>query len=214
MSDKVDADQLRRLEQAVAAMPRIQREIFLAHGVHAMSYVEIASRTGLSVRQVELHIAKAIYKLCKQMDGHPLRLATYAASRMTPDASDHQLLLDQPIPLREATDRRWKEALCLVDAQFDRTDEAKIAEAFTGGDNSASLLPRRFGYYVGYRLAAEAARQRSLADLARLDDEHARPVVAKALAALRSHWYVTCRGKSSYRCGGASCAAAGKALDE
>jgi hypothetical protein len=141
-------------------------------------------------------------------------LATYAASRMTPDASDHQLLLDQPVPLREATDRRWKEALCLVDAEFDRTDEAKIAEAFTGGENSASLLPRRFGYYVGYRLAAEAARQRSLADLARLDDEHARPVVAKALAALMSHSYVTCRGNSSYRCGGASCAAAGKASDE
>ena len=72
MSDKVDADQLRRLEQAVAAMPRKQREIFLAHRVHAMSYVEIASRTGLSVRQVERQIAKAIYKLCKQMDGHPL----------------------------------------------------------------------------------------------------------------------------------------------
>jgi len=72
MSDKVDADQLRRLEQAVAAMPRKQREIFLAHGVHAMSYVEIASRTGLSVRKVERHMARAIYKLCKQMDGHPL----------------------------------------------------------------------------------------------------------------------------------------------
>jgi hypothetical protein len=120
-------------------------------------------------------------------------LATYAASRMTPDASDHQLLLDLPVPLREATEKRWKEALCLVDAEFDGTDEAKIAAAFTGGEDSASLLPRRFGYYIGYRLAIEAARQRSLAHLARLDDEHARPVVAKALADLMSHSNVTCR---------------------
>jgi len=72
MSDHVDADTLRRLEQAVAAMPRKQREIFLAHGVHAMSYVEIASRTGLSMKQVERQMARAIYKLCKQMDGHSL----------------------------------------------------------------------------------------------------------------------------------------------
>jgi RNA polymerase sigma-70 factor (ECF subfamily) len=73
MSDDRNADLLRRLEAAVAAMPRKQREIFLVHRLDAMSYAEIASRTGLSVRQVERHMARAIYKLCKQMDGYPLR---------------------------------------------------------------------------------------------------------------------------------------------
>jgi RNA polymerase sigma-70 factor (ECF subfamily) len=72
MSDEIDADLRRKLEEAVAAMPRKQREIFLAHRLHGLSYVEIASRTGLSVRQVERHMARAIYKLAKQMDGHPL----------------------------------------------------------------------------------------------------------------------------------------------
>jgi RNA polymerase sigma-70 factor (ECF subfamily) len=72
MSDDIDTDLRRRLEEAVASMPRVQREIFLAHRLDAMSYAEIATRTGLSVRQVERHMAKAIYKLCKQMDGHPL----------------------------------------------------------------------------------------------------------------------------------------------
>jgi RNA polymerase sigma-70 factor (ECF subfamily) len=72
MSDNVDADLLRRLEEAVAAMPRKQREIFLAHRLDDMSYAEIASRTGLTVRQVERQMARAIYKLCKQMDGQPL----------------------------------------------------------------------------------------------------------------------------------------------
>jgi|GraSoiStandDraft_46_1057282.scaffolds.fasta_scaffold1005189_1 RNA polymerase sigma factor (sigma-70 family) len=72
MSDNVDADLLRKLQEAVAAMPRKQREIFLARRLDEMSYAEIASRTGLSVRHVERQMAKAIYKLCKQMDGHPL----------------------------------------------------------------------------------------------------------------------------------------------
>jgi len=72
MSDKPNAEMLRRLEEAVAAMPRKQRQIFLAHRLDAMSYAAIARRTGLSVRQVERQMARAIYKLCKQMDGHPL----------------------------------------------------------------------------------------------------------------------------------------------
>lgn len=72
MSDNVDADLLRKLEEAVAATPREQREIFLAYRLDDMSYAEIASRTGLSMKQVERNMARAIYKLCKQMDGHPL----------------------------------------------------------------------------------------------------------------------------------------------
>jgi RNA polymerase sigma-70 factor (ECF subfamily) len=71
-NEDIGPDLRRRLEEAVAAMPRVQREIFLAHRLDAMSYAEIARRTGLSIRQVERHMARAIYKLCKQMDGHSL----------------------------------------------------------------------------------------------------------------------------------------------
>ena len=66
------AELRRRYEKAFAAMPRKQREVFLAHRLDNMSYLKIAERTGLTVRQVERHIAKALYKLCKQMDGQPL----------------------------------------------------------------------------------------------------------------------------------------------
>jgi len=52
-----DAELLRRLEDAVASMPRKQREIFLAHRLDDMSYAEIARRTGLSVKQVERQMA-------------------------------------------------------------------------------------------------------------------------------------------------------------
>jgi RNA polymerase sigma-70 factor (ECF subfamily) len=72
MTDTPDPDLLRRMEDAVRAMPKMQREIFLAHRLDDMSYVEIAERTGLPVRQVERHMAKAIRKLVKQLRGEKL----------------------------------------------------------------------------------------------------------------------------------------------
>jgi hypothetical protein len=120
-------------------------------------------------------------------------LATYAASVMTPGADDHQLLLDQPQPIRGATDQNWKKALCLAAAEFDRSDQAAITSAFSGGEpESPSDLPRRFGYYVGLRVAREAAGHSTLPELAALDDEHARPVVASALGALISNAGAPC----------------------
>ncbi|MFN3387332.1 MAG: sigma-70 family RNA polymerase sigma factor [Allosphingosinicella sp.] len=76
MSDTPDhgPDLLRRMEEAMLNMPKLQREIFLAHRLDDMSYEEIAERTGFTVRQVERHMAKAIYKLSKQLDGRKLSL--------------------------------------------------------------------------------------------------------------------------------------------
>ena len=72
MSDEHDMRRLRRLEAALLAMPRIQREIFLAIRLDNMPYDEIARRTGLTVGQVERHFAQSIYKLLKQMRGRRL----------------------------------------------------------------------------------------------------------------------------------------------
>jgi RNA polymerase sigma factor (sigma-70 family) len=68
-----DAELLRRLERAIRTVPRRTREIFLAHRLDDMSYAEIAQRTGLSVREVERHMARAIYRLCREVDREPLR---------------------------------------------------------------------------------------------------------------------------------------------
>ena len=72
MSDEHELERLNRLEAALRAMPRIQREIFLAVRLDDMPYDEIARRTGLTVRQVERHFARSIYKLSKQMRGRRL----------------------------------------------------------------------------------------------------------------------------------------------
>jgi RNA polymerase sigma-70 factor (ECF subfamily) len=72
MSDTPDPDLLRRMEEAMLNIPKLQREIFMAHRLDNLSYGEIAERTGLRVRRVERHMAKAIYKLSKQRDGRKL----------------------------------------------------------------------------------------------------------------------------------------------
>jgi RNA polymerase sigma-70 factor (ECF subfamily) len=72
MPETPDPEVLRRFQEAVGKLRKVQREIFMAHRVHDMSYREIAERTGLTARQVERHIAKAIYKLAKHMDGRKL----------------------------------------------------------------------------------------------------------------------------------------------
>ncbi len=68
-----DAELRRRLEHAVARMPRREREVFRAHRFDDLSYAEIARLTGLSISEVEREMAKAIYQLMREMDGHPLR---------------------------------------------------------------------------------------------------------------------------------------------
>lgn len=62
---------LARLERAMATMDRRSREIFLAHRLDTLSYEEIAARTGLTTRQVEQHIARAIFHLDRELKIRP-----------------------------------------------------------------------------------------------------------------------------------------------
>lgn len=58
---------LPRLERAMATMDRRSREVFLAHRLDALSYDEIAERTGLITQEVEQHIAHAILHLDREL---------------------------------------------------------------------------------------------------------------------------------------------------
>ena len=71
MSDE-DAEVRRRYQAAFANLPWIQREVFQLHRLEDLSYAEIAWLMRVSERYVERQMAKAIYKLAKQMDGHRL----------------------------------------------------------------------------------------------------------------------------------------------
>lgn len=64
-----DPEMLRRLEDAMLALPRLTRNIFMAHRLDDMDYGRIAELTGLTTRQVERHIAKALYQIDRQLSG-------------------------------------------------------------------------------------------------------------------------------------------------
>ena len=119
-------------------------------------------------------------------------LATFAASTMNPGSTDHQLLLDVPNPIRAETDAHWSEALCWIASRFDDTDDKDIGDAFTGGSHPPEF-PARFGYYVGLRVAEEAAGSRELPALARLNLQQARPVVARSLGSLIEATHAPCK---------------------
>jgi len=66
------AEELARMEAALLTLPRLTREVFLAHRIGDLSYAEIADITGLGVRQVECRIADALYGLHCALQGRPL----------------------------------------------------------------------------------------------------------------------------------------------
>lgn len=72
MSTHVDAALCRKYREAVDALPRKQRDIFLAHLVDDLPYDAIANRKGISIGEVERQMASALYKLAKQIDGRKL----------------------------------------------------------------------------------------------------------------------------------------------
>lgn len=61
-------DRLRRLEIALGRLKPRTREIFLAHRIDGYSYAEIAWRTGLSIKTVEMHMTRAIAYLVRLRD--------------------------------------------------------------------------------------------------------------------------------------------------
>lgn len=70
-SDSDGQEQIVRIEAIMLRLPRLTREIFMAHRLDDMPYDEIARRTGLTVRQVERHMARAILALMRGLDREP-----------------------------------------------------------------------------------------------------------------------------------------------
>jgi hypothetical protein len=107
-------------------------------------------------------------------------LATYAAKVMNPGADDQQLLLTSPKPIRAAVDSTWPNAACFTRAKLYSTAEEDINALLTGGPETGEF-PRRFGYYVGLRVAEELGREHSLAELAHMPPERVKAELAEAI---------------------------------
>jgi hypothetical protein len=110
-------------------------------------------------------------------------LAVYVASRLNPGADDASLLLTFPVPLRPAVEGHKQEAICAVRARLYSTDSKDYAPLFNGGVTPLSAnLPPRFGYYIGYRVAEDIGKGRSLKELAALSQAEVKPLIEKSLA--------------------------------
>lgn len=60
-------DLLDRLELAMLELPSETREVFMAHRLDGMTYAEIAERTGLTIKQVERAISRALVQLDRML---------------------------------------------------------------------------------------------------------------------------------------------------
>jgi RNA polymerase sigma factor (sigma-70 family) len=70
MSEELtQAEIIERLESGLRRMPKMRREIFLALRLDELSYDEIAERTGLTVKQVERHVARSMMTLLEAIEG-------------------------------------------------------------------------------------------------------------------------------------------------
>jgi hypothetical protein len=109
-------------------------------------------------------------------------LAVYVSSQLNAGATDAALLLTFPVPLRPAVEAHRQEAVCAVLARLDSTDSADYRPLFNGGGEGLTKnLPRRFGDYVGYLVAQDLGRTRSLHELAALTPAQVHPLIEASL---------------------------------
>lgn len=112
-------------------------------------------------------------------------LATYAAATLNPDATDAELLLTFPRPIRAEADAHFSEAVCTIHSRLN-SGNIEDYRAMFGSSEFNDRLPPRFGYYIGMRVAEELARETSLLELSRLSLEDALPLIDAAMQRMGS----------------------------
>ena len=56
-----DEEKRKGYRAAFATLPRLTQKVFWAHRIDDLSYIEIAKRYGITIREVEREMARAIY---------------------------------------------------------------------------------------------------------------------------------------------------------
>ena len=112
-------------------------------------------------------------------------LATYVSKVMNPGANDTELLLSFPNEMAERTRKVLPAAFTDLASVLERRDPKVYSNLFSTSD-SASTLPTRRGYYLGYLVAQDAARSYSVQELAKLDCQTAHALVVATVEKLRN----------------------------
>jgi hypothetical protein len=107
-------------------------------------------------------------------------LATLVSRRLNPSLPEEQACCLPPIePVRASMSKLLSEAVRLLDS----TRREDYARYFLGG--TTLDIPSRSGYYLGYQVALDLGRNRSLAELARMRPETIRPLIEESFQHLR-----------------------------
>jgi len=86
------------------------------------------------------------------------------------------------VPLREAVEKDRQGAICSVVAKLDSTKSEDYPPAVPGpAQPPVPPFPPRYGYYVGYLVAQDIGRTRSLKQLAALKASEVRPLIEASL---------------------------------
>lgn len=110
-------------------------------------------------------------------------LATYAALSLNPDASDDELLLTIPEPIRPVVEANRREAICVTLQQLDSRNLTTVS-AFFAYPRLNERLPPRFGYLIGLWVAQELSKEHSLAEMTNWTGLQSRAKVEEALRSL------------------------------
>jgi hypothetical protein len=110
-------------------------------------------------------------------------LAVHVSEQLNPGATDSDLLLTSPVPIRAGVDSHLAHTVCAIRVRLDSTALEEYASFFYG-NSSFEDLPPRSGYYIGYLAAKQAGETHSLSELAHFNQPQARAVLESALAAL------------------------------
>lgn len=107
-------------------------------------------------------------------------LATYAASQLNPGAGDRALLLTQPQPIRPKVEPQLAEAMCSLRAKLESTQRDDYGHFFLYGA-AKGRFPSRYGYFLGYLIAAKLGATMPLQALAKLPPDKVKPLLNAAI---------------------------------
>jgi hypothetical protein len=107
-------------------------------------------------------------------------LAVHVAARMNPGATDRQLELTEPRPIRAELTGRIPKTMCFVRKRFDSTSDRDYALLFLRSSERGKFPPR-FGYFIGALLAERIGADLTLEQLAKLPPDAVKLRLAAAL---------------------------------
>lgn len=114
-------------------------------------------------------------------------LAVYVSHVLDPNANDEELELDFPPGSAGPTRLAAPAGMAQLETVLERADRPTYLALFSTGKDATGLPPRR-GYYLGYLVAQEAGKTRSLQAIAHLDCTQAHALVAATVHTLNARY--------------------------